>query len=379
MIDALTSTSKTAALSANQGRLLKQMIDAIPTQSGGSGGTVTSKADAPAAGYDLFIYDVDCGLEDRADRLQSTNVQGAVDVSTDVSLIKFPGTYTAAGMPTRLVIYNHGASSSLPAVNMTEYAEKYTNALISAGYAVLFVNGLPVKFRDKRYASYDGLCFGGPLYLRSAIAAYNYVTGKYNIATDGCFVVGQSMGGLATVNLVNAGVLPIKAIAVDAPVLDLYNDAYKSGGWASGTLAGGTATAIAWAFQFDGFDWANGKYTTDGSTYKAVSNINAGENADATAIWQANQEKIAGYNPFETGKFMTDSSHYGIKLPCPVMVWHGETDGTNQISISRAWVDMLRRGGTIAYMRTVKTNVHCVWRTADEYSMEMANWLNRWQ
>ena len=39
------------------------------------------------------------------------------------------------------------------------------------------------------------------------------------------------MGGLVANNLVNNTKIPVKAVMLDAPVIDLRNDAWKSGNW----------------------------------------------------------------------------------------------------------------------------------------------------
>ena len=43
--------------------------------------------------------------------------------------------------------------------------------------------------------------------------------------------LGTSLGGLCALNIAMSGCLPVRAIGLDAPVIDLYHDAYFNGNW----------------------------------------------------------------------------------------------------------------------------------------------------
>lgn len=342
----------------------------------------------------FFTYDVDCGIDDIEDALQSTNVQGLTSMGTDQGLIMFASNYSATGLPTPLVIFNHGAGGQVTNNSAEGMNGKLVLLLTKKGYNVLFINGVPSTLRNTKYmsAAYNGAAahMGGWVFQRSAISAYNYVTSKYNIAKDGCAIIGGSMGGLSSLNLAMLGSIPVKVLALDAPVIDAYHDAYFSGNWSGGTLGGKTPPIFAWIYQWDYCDFTNdtytipvGTYTIHGDTYtidtataKSLADLNTGNKEDMAIMWYLNQNKMMGYNAYKTGNFLIrnlDSSYfytritdnedvyYGKKLPAPCKIWFGSGDTTNQIDIARRFVRLSRNGGSVIELRTAPSNAHTVW------------------
>jgi pimeloyl-ACP methyl ester carboxylesterase len=290
------------------------------------------------------------------------------------------------------------------------------------GYAVLYINGVPANMRNEKYLT-KATHMGGYVYQRSALAAYKYVTEKYNLAKDGCFIIGRSMGGVTSLNLAMSGAIPVKALALDAPVIDAFHDAYFDGYWANGTLGGRTAAIFPWIQQWRYCDFTNdtytipiGEYKVFGSTYnvsveevKPLANL-YNSTQDMAILWHLNSDIQCGYNAYKTGDFLVknlddahvyntstdnDDEYYGKKLLCPCKIWFGSGDTVNQPSIAERFVRKCRNGGSIAVLRTVPTNDHAVWGitqspdgasisvvedgiTCSPYGVELWQWIKRW-
>lgn len=353
---------------------------------------VHNKHNAPESGQEVFTYEMDTSYDDVQDIKQSTEVQHKLVKSTDEACIMFPSTYTATGKPTKLVIMNRGAGGDYTG----SMAYRLNYGLLAAGFATLHVRGIPKSFQNSKYIQgVYGAPYGSPIFIRSVVEAYNYVINKYNIDTEGCVVYGASCGGLQSLNLVNAQVLPVVGAAIDAPVVDLHNDCYFGGDWITGSLGGKTAAGVAWMYQFDHCDFDAGTYTINGTTY----NFADVDTASLEQLWQLNKKRVETYNAYESGKFVVsldgDTPVYGIKFPCPVKCWFGDGESTNQISIARDFIERCRVGGTIAEMRTCPTNSHGVHMvttdksgndiavkfndmTLSPYAVEEIMWLSRW-
>lgn len=342
-------------------------------------------ADAPDGNQEVFTYSMDTGYDDVMDLKQSPSTQGNFNISTDTACIMLPTTYTPDGAPTKLILMNRGAGGDYTgSMNYT-----INKALLAAGFATLHIRGIPLAFQNSKYIQgVYGAPYGSPIWIRSAVEAYNYVVKKYNIDKNGCGMFGASCGGLQSLNLANAQVLPIVAVAVDAPVIDLHNDCYFGGDWITGSLGGRTAAGIAWMYQFDYCDFNAGTYTIGETTYKFADR----DRTSLEALWQLNKKRVEPYNAYEAGKFISrldgDTPVYGIKFPCPVKCWFGLSETTNSVSVAQDFIERCRVGGTIAEFRGCPTSVHGVHQTGtaisfngmsvSPYAVEEILWLSRW-
>lgn len=393
-------------------------------------GYITKKnySNAPSNNIEYFTYDVDTAKEDVEDANKGTSVIDVSSISKDNAVIRLPETYTADGKPTRLIIFNHGAGGQVGTNGAENINSSCVLLLQKKGYAIIEVNGVPENMRNTAFmsASYNGAAahMGGWVFMRSVLAAYKYVTEKYNLAKDGCFVIGKSMGGVTTLNMAMLGVLPIKAIALDAPIIDSFHDAYFSGGWSAGDDGGNTPQIFAWIFQWDYCNFTDktytipqGNYNIFGQQYNVASNTTknltelSNNNQDRAILWHLNENKMTGYNAYKTGDFLVknldkshvydlstdnDENYFGKKLPCPCKIWFGNGDATNQIEIAQRFVKKARNGGSIIMLRTCPTTRHCVWNETSTlpdntdigimedgircspYAVELWNWLKRW-
>lgn len=385
-------------------------------------------ADSPDSGYEYFTYDVDTSNSDIDDVKDSTNIIYPAEVSKDNGFIRLPNTYTRSGKPTRLVIISHGAGGRVTDTSAESGNNPTILLLQKKGYAILFVNGVPESMRNTKYMAVENngaaAHMGSWISLRSTLAAYKYVIEKYNIARDGCFLIGGSMGGLTSLNLAFSGAIPVKALAIDAPILDSFHDAYFSGGWSGGTLGGKTPAIFAWIFQWDYCDFENDTYTIPVGEYniydmsyvieteetKPLASLYT-QSQDMAILWHLNKNKMCGYNAYKTGDFLyknldnshtynlntdNDEQYFAKKLPCPCKIWFGEGDTVNQIDIAKRFVQKCRNGGSIITLRICPTTEHTVTGslttkpdnidisvvedgiTCSPFGVELINWLKRW-
>ena len=56
--------------------------------------------------------------------------------------------------------------------------------------------------------------------------------------------------------------------------------------------------------------------------------------------------------------------------PCPILIFHCMDDGTVAYRYSKYWVEMIRRSGQIAYIRTFTTGGHNSWDNGNITTIE---------
>lgn len=341
----------------------------------------------------FFNYNVDGAFDDFEDSEKSTSEQNVAENGTDEGMLLLPRTYSYDGEPTRLIIYSRGATDKALTPQSTSID------LTDGGFAVLTVTGTPSIRRNEQFCPV-GVNMGNWQYIRCICSAYRYVCEKFNIDTGGVFLCGTSLGGLCALNTALSGCLPVRAMALDAPVIDLYHDAYFNGGWLDSTSQGSTPVMVAWCYNWDGINWDDGTYTINEQT-KSLSELKD-NGADMTALWELNANKMIGFNAYKTADFPiknvdegghhydttgenedavltdNDDEYYGKKMPCPIKIWFASIDSINQIEIAKRFLKKCRNGGSIAVFRTVTSAIHGV-IGYDYVKKEIMNWFNRWR
>ena len=170
----------------------------------------------------FFKYEVDGGFDDFEDTEKSTQEQNPQELGSDEAVIVLPNKYTSDGTPTKLILYCHGASD-------TAISPSNTPPMID-GFAVVQFTGSPSNLRNDNYCE-TGVSMGNWQFIRCAASVYRYVCENFNIDSSNIYVLGTSLGGLCALNIAMSGCLPVRAIGLDAPVIDLYHDAYFNGNW----------------------------------------------------------------------------------------------------------------------------------------------------
>lgn len=261
-----------------------------------------------------FTVDVNCFIPDIY--APEDTLQDFEEMYADNGCILLPDSYTEDGAPTRLVINCHGAGGTVSTDDSQIEGQVITRYLLANGYAVMDVNGLPDAYAEK-YGIDIRNNIGSPIAVRSYVKAYFYCMEHFNLKPD-VFVHGGSMGGISGSNLVLCGCIPVIAHSAYCPVLDTYNEIFLHP-WSDGLPK--TAMGKIYGFAKD----ENGEYIYD-------------------------EEKLCGFNPARNAK----AGCY----PVPVKFWQCADDPTVSWDVTKAYIDRIRAGGGIAYLRTFPTGGH---------------------
>ena len=337
----------------------------------------------------FFKYEVDGGFDDFEDIEKSTQEQNPQELGSDEAVIVLPKEYTSDGTPTKLILYCHGASD-------TAISPSNTPPIID-GFAVVQFTGSPSNLRNENYCE-TGVSMGNWQFIRCAASVYRYCCENFNIDRSNIYVLGTSLGGLCALNIAMSGCLPVRAIGLDAPVIDLYHDAYFNGNWFDSLNGVSTPVMVAWCYNWDGINWENGTYN-NGEKDKQLSELK-NNGSDMVYLWNLNKNKMIGFNAYRTGDFLiknlddsykyetdadnssatltdNEDEYFGKKMPCPVKIWMASIDSINQINIAKRFQKKCRNGGTIAVFRTVTASIHGV-IGYDYVKREVSNWFKRW-
>jgi len=275
---------------------------------------------------------------------ETTAVSDTTSAHVDDAVIALPAGYLKNGNPTRMVIYCHGAGS--PVNSSTNNLGTNTVAyLLAKGYAVLDVNGLPADIWESGEPDSKCAGMGGQIALQCYTKAYRYVINKYNLAKDGVLIFGQSMGGLTSCNLIAQNAIPILAQVLEAPITDLYTQA-----WLNPFFGGAKGTRFETA------------------KYYNFTNYNTFDFAGATSgqlqtYWDANRSKVVGFNPSEfqsitpvtSVNFGSGTASYSKfkNHRVPLLIIHSIYDTVSTIINSVNFVNSIKFAGGIASLRKV--------------------------
>lgn len=234
----------------------------------------------------------------------------------DSGFLILPDCYTKNGEPTRLVISCHGAGGTVTTDDSQVEHQTLTQYLVTNGYAVMDVNGLPLEYATENNIDIRNN-IGCQIAIRSYIEAYRYCIKYFNLKPE-VFVHGASMGGISSTNLVLSESILVIAHSAFCPVLDTYNEIFLH-------------------------PWSNGlpKYAL-GKIY--------GFDIDENGEYIYSEEKIKGYNPMENPKT--------LRYPVPVKFWHCEDDKVVSVDITRKFVNKINTSGEKAYLHTFVTGGH---------------------
>lgn len=134
------------------------------------------------------------------------------------------------GNPVKLVILCHGGGVTITDTYDAWYNYQNIGKIFNIlGYATLTFNGLPKEWADEHNIGIDRQC-GNWMANESIERAYEYVISKYNVDTNGCYVYGQSQGGMVAENVVELTNIPIIASVLESPAISMqYAQLYIGG------------------------------------------------------------------------------------------------------------------------------------------------------
>ena len=244
------------------------------------------------------------------------------EIYYDYGMLSLPDSYSESGCDTRLVISCHGAGGTVSTDDSQIEQQTLTKYLLSNGYAVMDVNGLPDDFALNMGIDIRNN-IGSPIAIQSYVKAYRYCMDNFNLKRE-VFVHGASMGGISSTNLVLSENIPVIAQSGFCPVLDTYNQIFLHP-WCDG------APKIA---------------------LKKIYGLSCDENGDT--IYDEN--RIAGYNPM--GKLLRKGDKEYMSYPVPVAFWQCEDDPVVDIASTKRFVNAIKNAGGTAYLQTFEGGGH---------------------
>ena len=291
-----------------------------------------------------FQVPVNCNIADYLSN--STNLQDESEIYNDWGVLMLPESYSPVGKPTRLIIGCHGAGGSVSSTqSQTENTTMY-QYFCANGFAVMDMSGLPGG-----YATLMGIDYynniGSPIAVQSYIKGVQWVLENYNIDKDGILITGGSMGGISSSNIVLSGSLNIIAHGIICPVLDTYNHI-----WLNPWSAGLPKTAMIKIYGFAETAPGSGVYVYDEEKLKGFNPVlNSMISFDKVSKLFSNNIEVT------TSNALTNLDEVK-KYPCPIKIWHSTDDPTVNFAVSQRHINSIRKGGQIAYLRSIPSGGH---------------------
>lgn len=315
----------------------------------------------PANGIVNFSVPVNCNLADvDSDTL---NTQDALNEYYDWGILKLPTNYAQTGTPIRLVISCHGTGTW---IDQDSYSiNSVADFLLTQGFAVMDMNGIPASFVGSDGTDNGKRHYGAPFAQQSYIKGYHWILDRYNIAKDGCFIYGISMGGLSSFQVVLSGSIPVIAQGAYCPCIDLFKQAYCNP-WNNGTVQ---RADIAQYFGFKGTapTFTNNKPPTQAEIDYFKNNVD--KVIGYSPIWKEvvglNTNEIMSVIPATSEQSNTSEAatynKYSRIYPVPLKIWHNLDDTTVRYRYSQYLVRMIQNAGGMAFLRTFPSGGHNAW------------------
>ena len=280
----------------------------------------------------VFSVSVNCHIDLADDSTSDTEE----DMQNDWATLTLPESYSLTNL-CPLIVYCHGAGGSVTSTGSGE-SDGRVPFWNHYGYAVLQVNGLPQPFQT---TVIKGGGFGTPIAINCYYKAYLYAIENYNLNPN-CYLIGESMGGLTSLNLLQNTPMQIRAIALDAPLVSIEN-LWKSPTW---TQEGDYKNTIwyllakMYNFSFAELNEAHStNYTLD--TFPFNTDDNDYNSTYVQELYTYNKDKIVGFDPFIATSISEDIEYKYIK--CPIKIWRGAQDSaTGRLPYCKNFVAKVR-------------------------------------
>lgn len=291
-------------------------------------------------------------------------------VDTDYGYIILPENYSENAEGTRLIIVCHGAGASLADYKSTTIKEFSQSYWVNMGYAIMDMYACP-----SMVANGSELHLGNPVVLECYEKGYQYVMEHFNLKTDGIFVVGSSMGGLSSFQIVQSGKFPVLAQVANCPVIDLFKQAYCNP-WSTVT---DQREKISSYFGFEG----------EKPTFTIAKPVPSQAEID---YFINNFDKVIKYSPIfskvisgdlnavfdkvPTGATTPDIEEAALynqltaTHPCPLLIIHNKNDSTVSYRYSEYFTEMLKRGGANVTLKLYDTGGHAAWDNGPKAAVE---------
>lgn len=272
------------------------------------------------------------------------------DVSEGVrnkGFLKLPPNYSQSGKPSPLIVFVHGSSDfgSINVTSMTTSYNDYYNFLRDSGYAVFDCYGYGTKYTGSP-GGYSNT-WGIPINRQCYSAGIKHVCKTYNIDAESVFVACKSLGGLQALSMFYDECLPIKAVGMLAPEINIFN---VNMGY---TEANRRTIAAELEFSEDVNNvlaFAQGENPPDGFWEYVDANTQkwSGHFAIFNGLPIKSSEKKQYYRNMSNTRTMCRAS-----LNRPVKIWVAEDDDAISYAQCSAFIASLNNGGYKGEIRTM--------------------------
>lgn len=244
----------------------------------------------------------------------------------DFGVLILPENYCKSGNPVPLVIGCHGGGGTVDSTNSQTENYSLYKYLVSLGYAVMDMAGMPVSFSSRLKIDLFR-CMGSFVAIRSYEAGYEWVINNFNIDTNGCYVTGGSNGGLTATNIVSLSSIPVICQAGMSPLLSLKEQAWNI---PTGAMSGG---------EFSSYQ--------NRANIIRIYKMDDVETLNELLNAKYEEGKVGNFNPFS---YQFDEIRMIKKYPCPVKFWHPVDDHIVSIDFSRKFITAIKNAGINAHL-----------------------------
>lgn len=293
----------------------------------------------------------------------------------DYGYLALPTNYSTTGEPVRLIIYCHGAGTSISEYTNPTYGfSSHYACWNKLGYAFMDMFANPPAFTGGS----TELHLGNPMVLQCYRKGYEFVQRHFNIKRDGIFVIGSSMGGISSFQLALSGMFPIIAQIGNCPCVDLFKQAYVFP-WNLGNRS-----LMANYFRFNGREsvtFTSNKPASQEERELFINNIELWRGYNPI-LMRANDNvtnSILSYVPgvSDTAEWNTqydagEEAAYAnlrIDFPCPLKVFHCKNDNSVLYRYSEYIVNAIRKAGGQAWLRPFTNGGHSAWACGNDVSV----------
>ena len=286
----------------------------------------------------------------------------------DEGFIMLPPNYQpdANGKKTRLILFVHGTNEYMWGQQTESNYSEQMKYLNNMGYAVACCSGLSSKYApgitsDVTYQN----CKISPVGIDCYTAFYRHLMKTYNLYEDGCFIYGKSSGGLMTAWFAMHQTIPVIAAAGLCPSTDMVASDMCCG-------CSNSEQVRFWLSLFGITDAASGITSTDGLLsrkeleyliskkdyfvgYDPFSyNSDLDWEAYLTSMAKTTKGTRGGYPRYIPNEAVAETVKNARKYTiAPYKIWHTPDDGAVLYEQSVWFIDMLRRSGSLAELRTM--------------------------
>lgn len=298
------------------------------------------KAEAPASGYENFSVSVNY-----ANQVEDGDCN--VTLYTDYGVIALPKNYSPQGEPTKLIIHCGGTGERIGTSTnpLTFWGWQY---YLDKGFAVMDMNGISAAWGTSRSYPEIDKHYCSRYLIGSYTKGYDYVMKKYNLDPH-VYLSGISMGGGAAALIAYSGCIPIRSCALFCPALSVFKQDYMQP-W-NGTDQQITIAGQAFFPNWNSTTPSQSYFLTNYEKIIGFDNLFINTHGDSNDI----DDALQNYNDAaETAAF----GKLQKSFPVPIKIWHCEDDTTVAIRYSKFMIEMIRRGGGMAFIHTFATGGH---------------------